>query len=86
MKTRLEFLFAIFQVPKGFFFKARLSTNNSFENEFDLYEIKTHHFHIKGFKLNLVLKQTLETTRKWPINQKITKTAAGIRCFKEGKK
>ena len=79
METRLECSFAIFRVPKGFFFKARLSANNSFENEYNVYEIKTHHFHIKGFKLSLVLKQTPETTRKWPTNQKISKTAAGIR-------
>lgn len=86
MKTRLEFLFAIFRVPKAVIFKARLSANNSFENVFGLYENKTHHFHIKGFELSLVLKQTPETTRKWPANQKIPKRAPGIRCFKEDKK
>ena len=36
------------------------------KKEFYVHENKTH-FHIKGFTLNLVLKQRFDATQKWPI-------------------
>ena len=45
--------------------------NYSIENDFDLHENETAyraHFHLKGFALRLVLKQSRhKRTRKWPI-------------------
>ena len=44
--------------------------NHSYENDFDLHENETAcrtHFHMKGFALELVLKQRHKRTRKWPI-------------------
>ena len=46
--------------------------NNSYENDFDLYENETAcrtHFHMKGFALRLVLKQRHKRTRTWRIVQ-----------------
>ena len=44
--------------------------NHSNENNFDLHENETicrTHFHMNGFALRLVLKQSHKRTRKWPI-------------------
>ena len=45
--------------------------NHSYEHDFDLHENETAcrtHFHMKGFALRLVLKQSHKRTRKWPID------------------
>ena len=59
-----------FRVPLCLCFKASLSPNHSYENDFDLHENETAcriHFHMKGFALRLVLKWGHKGTRKWPI-------------------
>ena len=51
-------------------FKASLSANLSYENEFCtqfLFHANKSHFHKNGFALRLALKQRHKGTRKWPI-------------------
>ena len=45
--------------------------NHSYENDFDLHEMKRTacrtHFHMKGVALRVVLEQRHKRTPKWPI-------------------
>ena len=58
-----------FRTPKSLTFKTVRSSAKPFcKKEFYVHENKTH-FHIKGFTLNLVLKQRFDATQKWPIRR-----------------
>ena len=54
--------------------------NLSCENEVYLYMRRKKHFHINGFTLSLALKQRLEATGKWPIEDKNLKI---VKIFSE---
>ena len=69
-QNSLQFSIGHFRVILCLCFKASLSANHSYENDFDLHENETAcrtHFHMKGFALRLVLKQRHKRTRNWPI-------------------